>query len=149
MNETTDKLRDDVRRFLLEHPHANRRMTYGERCCVFYALYWGYSRSVVCEAFSIHPTTASYIADCLTFDKPTRNRGTKAPPTPRNEHGNHLPPPEPTIHPENMRRKSIYQKIAREMLELGATAFGEKYFDEVARIRLIEAAAGRPVRKRR
>jgi hypothetical protein len=148
MNETTDAMKNDVRRFLLEHPQANRRMSYGERCCVFYALYWGYSRAVVSEAFSIHPTTASLVADCLTFET-RRKPGQRTPSLPRDEYGNELPPALPTVHPENIRRKSIYQAIAREFLAIGEAAFGEKYFNEDARQRLIDAAAHRPVRKRR
>jgi hypothetical protein len=150
MNDATNQLKDNVRRYLIEHPQANRRLTYSERCGVFYALYWGYSRGLVAEAFGIHNTTVSLICEALSFNRPPRKPGQKRPElVRRDEHGNALPPEPPEIHPENMRRKSVYQDIAREFLALGPDAFGEKYINQDIVNRLLEAEKGREGRKPR
>jgi hypothetical protein len=140
MNETTDRMKDDIRRHLIDHPQSARRLTYGERCAAFYALYWGYSRAVVSEAFGIHPTTASLIADCLVYDRSGRRRRAMVS---KDDHGNAFGEEPPRIDPERFRRKSVYQDIAREFLELGEPAFGERYITEEARLRLIDAASNR------
>jgi hypothetical protein len=138
MSDATEMMKEDLRRLAIEGNLTGRRLSHSERCGAFYALYWGYSRAVVADAFGVTPTTTSLIADCLVFAKAPRKLGQARKPE-RDANGEIAFPAQPTVDPSRMRRPSIYRKIAEEFLAIGEQAFGEQYFHQGMRDRLLAA----------
>jgi hypothetical protein len=71
MNEITDGARRDIAEF---GKKELRRLTFGERCGLLFAIHLGYPQIVVARAFNIAPTNVNAIGACLTHTRNPRYR---------------------------------------------------------------------------
>lgn len=71
MTEALDRLDATLSRMPFSHA---ARLPWGEKCGAFYALYRGFPKSLIAEAFAITPTTASFLANCLNPVPAARSR---------------------------------------------------------------------------
>jgi hypothetical protein len=119
---------------------GGRKLTFGEKCGAFSALYAGASNQVIARAFGIAQTTVSKLSGCLESDPDPYRLEPGREPTRDNPDGE---PPTRIARDHNLNRKPNrhlhYSDVAREFEALGREEFHRRYYTERIHDRIVLA----------